>query len=491
MKKTGYSDMNILHALTRKKNVVGIEISDSLIRLAFFRASKKKPKRKKEGGDTAYAFNEELVLIEEPLEARVVTDGIVADKELLTKILRLLRTKIKVETNYAIVSIPDGKIYSRIFSFPKSVGEARLPEAMRLAINFQLPMQTERLYLDWEQVPGSTNTNEILLSTIDRTVAQDYMDALEGAGWKTLALESHLASIARAIKITPDQTTLFTKKCPDSTTVFALKNGSLVFSRALPVSFVPAEKIAAEVQNIKKALAASLKTPLILGNLMETPIRSDCAEYPALTVPKAKWLIALGAVIRGRIPEGQDKLISLLPVGTEEAYAYQKATVFGMLLRNLTVGISIFFVISYLGAYILILSLAQQANKTVIASSMSPVFPELLAKETVVNNTNAITKIAEIILKETPLWSSLLEELRARIINDIIISSFTANSIHEKILLVGVARNRNTLNNFKKNLQESPMLTEIELPLTNLDQKADIPFSVSFRIKDISTIYYK
>jgi hypothetical protein len=208
-------------------------------------------------------------------------------------------------------------------------------------------------------------------------------------------------------------------------------------------------------------------------------------------VPKAKWLIALGAVIRGRIPEGQDKLISLLPVGTEEAYAYQKATVFGMLLRNLTVGISIFFVISYLGAYILILSLAQQANKTVIASSMSPVFPELLAKETVVNNTNAITKIAEIILKETPLWSSLLEELRARIINDIIISSFTANSIHEKILLVGVARNRNTLNNFKKNLQESPMLTEIELPLTNLDQKADIPFSVSFRIKDISTIYYK
>ena len=480
--------MNIPHLLTQKKNVVGIEISDSLIRIAFFRTPKDSPKNKKQKNSTR---NEELVLIEEPIAANVIDNGVVVDKDLLAKILRVLRSKIKIDTNYAIVSIPDDKIYSRIFSFPKSINEARLPEAMRLAINFQLPTPTERLYLDWERATGSTNMNEILLSTIDRSVAQNYIDALEEAGWKTLALESHLASIARAIKITPDQTTLFTKKCPDGTTVFGLKNGILTFSRVLPLAFIPEDKISLEIQRIKRALDVNSKTPVVLENLMEAHVRDDYAGHPALTPPKAKWLIPLGAVIRGRIPEGQDNLISLLPVGTEEAYAYQKAVVFGTLLRNLTVGISVFFVISYLGAYAFIFSLAQNADKALTTISMSSVSPEVIAKESMVKNINAITKTAETILRETPQWSILLEELRARTISNIVISTFTANGVNEKISLLGIARDRNTLNQFKKSLQGSSILTDIEVPLNNLEQKANIPFSVSFRIKDPNTIYYK
>ena len=127
--------MNISHLLVQKKNVVGIEISDSLIRIAFFRTHKNLSGNKKRKDSTQ---DEELVLIEEPIAANVIDNGVVVDKDLLAKILRVLRSKIKIDTNYAIVSIPDDKIYSRIFSFPKSINESRLPEAMRLAINFFL-----------------------------------------------------------------------------------------------------------------------------------------------------------------------------------------------------------------------------------------------------------------------------------------------------------------------------------------------------------------
>ncbi|MEK7538803.1 MAG: hypothetical protein AAB552_03095 [Patescibacteria group bacterium] len=481
--------MNILNLLTQKKNVVGIEISDSLIRIAFFRAPKKLSHKKNK--EKNLAPHDELILVEEPIPSNIIADGVVIDKDLLAKTLQLLRTKIKIDTNYAIVSIPDNKIYSRIFSFPKSVGDTRIPEAMRLAISLQLPIKTESAYLDWERVFDTHGTNEILLSTIDRTVAQGYVEALDKAGWKMVALESHLASIARSIKLPPNQTTLLTEKFPDGTTVFSVKNGSLRFARTLPLASVPEERVAREVRNIKSFLESDSKTPIIEQAIMEAHIRDDYAEHPALTAPKAKWLIPLGALIRGQIPEGRDNLISLLPVGTEEAYAYQKASIFMVLFRNITIGVSIFFMVAYLGAYLFVLFLSQNAVKTISTLSSYSVPPELIQKEAMITHTNGMTQAGEAILKETPVWSGVIEEVLSRVTENIIISTFSTGTVGDKMSVVGVSGNRDSLNRFKKSLQASPMFADVELPLTNLEQKTNIPFSVAFRLKDPSAVYYK
>jgi len=46
------------------------------------------------------------------------------------------------------------------------------------------------------------------------------------------------------------------------------------------------------------------------------------------------------------------------------------------------------------------------------------------------------------------------------------------------------------LNQFKKTFQESPMFFEVELPIANIEQKSEIPFSLSFRIKEPANLYY-
>jgi Tfp pilus assembly PilM family ATPase len=482
--------MNIPNLLTKEKRVAGIEISDSVVRIAFFRPQKKGvhiAKDKKQ--------EEELALIEEPIAANIIADGVVTDIDLLGKTLKSIWEKAKLDTDYAIVSIPDDKIYSKIFSFPKSVEGVRLTEAMRLAISFQLPMKTEDIYLDWERTAGTPTLNEILLSTIPKEVAQKYITALEIAGIKTLALESHLASIARAVKLTPKEITIFSKKTPDGATIFALEDGILRFSRSLPLRFISEDKISSEIKKVKMALETQL-SPIAKKNVHEediinAKIRDDYAKYPELGESKSKWLVPLGAAIRAKIPEGEDNLVSLLPVGTEEAYAYQKATIFITLIRNMTIGVSAFFVIAFLSAYIFVFSLSQKANNTISTLSSTPVPPELLAKETSIERVNALTGTASSILAETPLWSILLEETTKRITDGITISSFSAPSISSGITLTGVAHDRATLNQFRKSLQESAMFTDVVLPVTNLEQKENIPFSTTFRVSDPSKIYYK
>lgn len=474
--------MNFLNLLTKEKSVAGIEISDSVVRIAFSR-----PHKKKMGEQKA---QEELILIEEPIAANIIADGVVIDVDLLGKTLKNIWAKAKLGTDYAIVSIPDDKIYSRIFSFPKTVEGARLNEAMALAESFQLPIKTEEVYLDWERTAGTPVANEILLSTVPRAVVQGYIAALELAGIKTLALESQLASIARGVKSVPGHTTLFSKKTPDGATIFALKDGILRFSRTLPVRFVSENQIPSEMMRAKDALEAVSKEKVEEMDITDAVIRDDYAGRSEFTEPKSKWLVALGAAIRGKIPEGEDNLVSLLPVGTEEAYAYQKATTFINLLRNITIGVSIFFVVAFLSAYLFMLSLSQNANRTISILSASPVSPELLAEETRIEGVNALTKTTSSLLAETPLWSTVLREITNRTIDGIIISNFSAPSLMGNMSLSGVARDRRTLNQFKKSLQDADMFAGVDIPITNIEQKETIPFSASFHLKDPGTLYY-
>ena len=476
--------MSILNLLTKEKKIAGIEISDSFVRVVFFRVPQKATKGK----------NKQLVLIEEVLPGGIIDQGIVTDKIRFSKTLKNIWSKVNFDADYAIVAIPNDKIFSRIFSFPRTVQEYKLRETMDLVINYQLPMKADDIYLGWEHVSDSHLLKEILLSSIRKDIANSYIEAFEMAGIKILALESLLASIGRTIKLNPDNTTIFAKTTPASSTIFILKGTVLRFARVLPNDFLSANKLKAEIQNIKTSFEADAKEPIIEISLDDVTIRDEYAvpEISKLTPEaRSKWLPALGALIRGEIPRGEDQLISLLPVGTKEAYAYQKATTFFRLIQNLTVGVSVFFVCAFIAVYAFIFVLSEIATRATTSFSIDAVSPELLAKENLINKVNTLTSASGNILATTPVWSALLENIEAHIIDGITISNFSAPSILDQMSLVGTARDRSTLNQFKKSLQDSESFTEVDLPLTNLEQKGDIPFSISFRLKNPSVLYYK
>jgi len=483
--------VTILNLLTKEKRVVGIEINEQSIRLAFLM-----PVKKARGVGAIISglstktskTKRELVLIEKSIPAGTIEDGVVIDQALLGSILKKIWEKVNLKTYVAIVSIPSDKIYSHIFSFPGSIDGARFTEAVHLDIDFQLPIKKEKVYIDWEDIGDTPGTKEILLSTIPREISNGYIAAFETAGIKMLALESDITSIARAVKIEPKQATLLVKETPEGSTVFIVKDGTLRFTRILPKKFLSKTKLKAEIKRIKNSFEFKSNNPVIELSL-------DKASVPLLVDhPKEsqlEWLIAVGAAMRGEIPKGEDSLISLLPVNTREAFAHEKTNTFIILLRNITIGISVFFVIAFSASYILIMTLSQYANRTVIIIPASSLPPDLLQKKLLIEQINILTTTGKLILAGTPIWSTVIDEVMVTIIDGITVSRFSTGLITEGISLAGVARDRETLNLFKKSMQKSDMFTQVELPITNLEQKADIPFSISFILKDSSMIYYK
>jgi len=487
--------MNIFNLLAKDKDVAGIEIDESVIRIALFR-SKKKPSfiASFHHDINLTAEEKELILFEESLPSGLVKEGAVVDPLALGKALQGLLVKARIHSPYAIVAIPDDKIYSRIFTFPKALDEARVGEAMNLASSFQLPFGQEDIYSDWEIIGASDTSHEVLFSATLKDVTRGFVTALAIAGIKPLALESHLDSIARATESDPGVPSLYTKETSENASIFIVKDNYVRFSRAIPNRFISKNKFKTEVQKVKTAFEASGDAAFLalkVENIEKVPMKSEYAQFEKLNERPSDWFVALGAAIRGSIPDGDDTLISLLPVKTEEAYTYQKAATFVVLLRNITIGIALFFTFSFFAMYFVMLSLSQTANQSIASLSSAPVSSEVLAHETTVKNVNELTTTAKLILSETPLWSSFLEEFSLRTIPGITITNLSSQSILGELSIAGSAQNRSTLNEYKKSLQESPLFTEVQLPITNLEQKENIAFSITFKIKEPAKLYYK
>ncbi len=487
--------MNIFNLLAKEKHVAGIEIDESIVRIAFFRTRKKNSFLTSLHHEVPLSSSEEeLILFEEMLPEGLVREGVVVDPQALGKVLQKLWLRARLGTRYAIVAIPDDKIYSRIFTFPKALDEERIYEAMGLATSFQLPFEQDDVYSDWETIGKTDQVSEVLFSAVAKEVTQGFVAALTFAGIKPLALESHLDSIARIVELSPNTPILYTKQTDSDTSIFIVKDGYVRFSRALPTRFVAKNKLKTEITKVQTSFTSSGETgsePLSVKSLSEAALKNEYAQFKELKDRETDWFVALGAAIRGMLPEGNDTLISLLPVKTEEAYAYQKAVTFIILIRNMTVSIALFFTASFFVMYFVMLSLSQTANRSIASLSAAPVSPELLTNEAVVRSVNELTTTGKKILAETPQWSKFLEEFSLRNIPGITITALGASSPTAEITISGSAADRNTLNQFKKSLQNSPMFTDVQLPITNLEQKENIAFSMTFKLKDPSALYYK
>ena len=478
--------MNLFNLLTKEKHVAGIEIDDSAIRIAFLYKNPKK-------NHSDLSNEQKLITLEESLPPDVVVEGVVMDRVLLAKTIKSLWLRAELNTNYAIVAIPDDKIYSRIFSFPKTIDKSRLKEAMTIGVSFQLPMKIEEVYLHWEHISSSQPSNDVLMSAIPRNVANGYIDALNLAGIKPIALESNLASIARAVKIESNEATIFTKKTDDDATIFILKERAVLFSRSVPIRFISKIKLANEIKKIKTSFESERpkdSKPISVIDIDQANIRDEYADFQSLSEPKTKWLVALGAAIRGSISEGNDNMISLLPIKTEEMYAYQKASTFATLISNMIISVSLFFVIVFLSVYFLMLSFSKTTSNS-IASYSAPLDSDIVSKEESINRFNIIASTTKEILSETPMWSNLLEEIQKNITPGITVLSLNISSLTSCVSISGTAKDRVTLNNFKKRLQDSQLFSSIILPINNLEKNEDVTFNISLQLKDPSNFYYK
>lgn len=508
---------SFLNFFTRDELIFGLEISDCFLRLAVLEAVA--PGR---GGNSK---NKEEKIIqargigEKSLKKGTVENGEVKDKKAFVKDLKFLLGKSDKLVNYAIVSISGSRLYSKAYSFPQTVAGEKLEEAMKLIVGFQLPFKQEEVYLDWEKAGNgplrpdgsgeASQSNEVVLAASPKTVIDKYLEVLAEAGLKTVAVEFYGASVARAINLQEGQSAVVMLGREEGTETYIVKKHIAQFKRFLPEKFFPDKKslkdeaerivnffenedknkvsffIAAnetEKDNLPKEILPSMKAEEMIGG--------SFIVQPEIKSSPEKWLVAVGAAIRGLSPRAEDNHISLMPMGTEEAYEKQKAISFAKFVSALTIGLSSFFVFAFVGALILMTSIEGGFNKRLNTLNSLPISGSSAILEQRAEKLNGLLVKAKNVLASAPKWSDNVTVLKSQVVagSDIIINSFSISSAGNSVSFKGVAKNKASLNSFKKKLEDSNLFSDISFPPIGLFQVDNIPFSISFNIKKISMI---
>lgn len=467
--------MNLLTLITREESVAGLEVSDTFLRVALLGPSKEKTKL------------EIKSLGEEPLPRGVIEGNTVKNEREFIEALKRLFKKLRKKIRYVVVSLPSRGLYTKIFSFPKAVKEEKLEESMKLTLGFQLPVRLEEVYLDWEKIEGA-DESKVFLAALPRTVVDSYIKLLSAAGLKPIAVEVHPSSFPRVAKL-PDAPLLVKELGGTDAHLFIVEVQGVQFSRLLPDTFLNEKLLEQEVQKLANFYEVETGQSPQIVNLNDTQLQDTYLDHPDIQKSPGTWAVALGAAARGLIPRAEDTLVSLLPVGTEEAYEYQKMIAFSEFFSSISIGLSVFFAVAFLGTWFFMTSLQERMLTQIEALDTAPAPGDAGTLEEQARNINTLVALGVDLTHTLPRWSPLVEELKARLVPGISIASFASARLEEGFIVNGTASGRSQLNLFKNTLEESPLFQNVNLPLTNLEQREHIPFSITFYLEDPQSVY--
>lgn len=83
------------------------------------------------------------------------------------------------------------------------------------------------------------------------------------------------------------------------------------------------------------------------------------------------------------------------------------------------------------------------------------------------------------------IWSPALSSLTAATPKNIVLSSFFANNITHNLEISGYALTREDLLIYKQNLEQSPLLSSVKLPIENLLEAAGINFHITAKLSPL------
>ena len=502
--------MDILKLLTYEEKIGGISIFDSKIEMLFLSFDQKK-------GALSVGASSFVNMPE-----GVVVGGILKNEEAFTASLKELFSKItyygksKIKISSFVISLPANFMYSHNFSFPANLSDIQIDEAMKLNLKFSLPMPEETVYIDWEQIESKyVIKKDIFLCAGIKKEIDGYLAVFSKIGITAVAMEFHGISISRVITLN--------SKEPFLTAIFSNNNLELVIMEAGAIRFLQAFS----VNEILKLDAGKTEKDIIIDKIwrainfydsesgqkgflkkiylvgdndrisaykdfinqnisgIETEISQILPVFPQIPLAKNSNLahITLGAALRGLMPRNEDTIISLMPIGTEEAYERKRMISFARIASDIISILSVFFVVLFFGSWLLITILLRNIE-TSLQRQVS--LPEglLELKERAVNFNETVDKI-NMLGQKTTKWSGLIDRLGIIGTSGITLTRIDIGSL-EGLTMSGIALTRDNLLQFKIVLENSGLFREVKIPFNYLEQKNNIAFSLELKFKDAS-----
>ena len=483
-----------LNFLTPKEKIVGIEINSQKMRMLYLELDR--------NGKAIVKGRSEIKINEKDLSFEKIKDI-----KKISKALSRLKNDFKPQkslSSFAILTIPQNEIYSEIMEFPAVLSEDQLIESIGLNASENLPLPLSECYIDWQIIESSNKTNSVLISTIPRKIADNYIKILKENGFKLIALEASFLSIERAVFIS-EKPTIFLYLTDKGITSIIYKNRSPYFSQFELWNETTVGKEIKNIKDLSKTIKNKIKkltlyfesrndemkiekvllvshgfdADIIIEKIGKALLPIEKAELKIKSLENNDWITVAGAAARAFIPRSDDKIISLLPVGTESLYETQKAVSFIKSIMTLIFSLAIFYIAVFSGSYLLILNLEKNINNQISIRNSLPLSEEYIKIKSETKEFNSYTIDLANIYQETGSdYGNILKNINKLNTPGISITKLNSVKQNEPVYISGIASTRENMNVFRSKIENSSLFKGTKLSVKNIAQKENIIFEV-------------
>lgn len=490
----------ILKILRIRSSVGGLEISDTALRYALFEDGR-------------------WLVTSLRLPPGILENNQIKDSDQFASALKSFSlqirdlTKIRSKINVA-VSLSSVDIYSQVFNLPILTKKEEMEKAIRLNIEMISPGESSQNYSSWQILnKGTSNMRfEILSVFLNKEVANNIVAALREAEFLPLTIESRSLSIARLVRQAAsgiDLSKVYLAMLVDSNGIdlITIENGYPYFEyfnswRQLQgeerqITF---DKFEANiVRNFEQVLnfysthfnkkidGVILASTALKDEVLK--IINDNFDFKAnqLALPgganiDSNWYIVLGCALRGlNVKDGDE--INLLGLDIQEEFQKQQLINFLNFWKILLPSSLAILLIAIIGAQIVIGQVgesvaARQHSLNISAAQLK----NMNSLQTQVNQFNRSVSLITAAQKETILKSPLLSEINALAQKDnITIATLTYQGSQAPVQLGGIAGGQNQILAFKQDVQNDPLFSNVNLPLSSIQIAAHgFVFNLSF-----------
>lgn len=413
----------------------------------------------------------------------------VQDKQVLAEILKNIWNKFGLKEKSLGVVIPEFSTFTKLLDLPK-LSPTELNEAIHWQAQEYLPTTIDNMILDWEIVERNKNKYEVLVVAMEKTILTSFVKAAEQADLFPLAVETPAICLVRMTNHKDSLGKLIVYKSPNEcllivsagrkifgTSVLHTNDSRKVVSTASKITShykdVKIGKILVSgigidntlIQQLEKAL--KLKTEWILPKIVGLSER-ETQEY----------LIPISMQINDLEEPASPNSLNLLPLVLVEKYKSARKV---LQTWSLTLVMTLFIWISFLITLVAYLFMTQQiTDQQALNSSESKVVQqrrEAVAKVTEINDVSG--KV--IAIKNASITpQTIFNEINQAKPIGVSLIRYKLDLDGGKIELKGMANNRQSLLEFKKNLENSDDIASVEIPISNFEIETNLEFTLTY-----------
>lgn len=162
------------------------------------------------------------------------------DKELanIAQVIKKLYKEAGISKKQVAIALPEPQVFTRTIRFPL-LTDQEIASAVKWEADQYIPIPVEEAIIQHQVLERRENASPpevlVLLVAAPRALVQKYVRLVQAAGLVTIAVETELISLVRALA-PADQTSLLIDFGARSTDIAIAKKGKLSFSRSIPTA---------------------------------------------------------------------------------------------------------------------------------------------------------------------------------------------------------------------------------------------------------------